>query len=85
MNKEKQLVIPLDGLIKFKENSTRFILKYRYIILTLALIGTFYFLLENQMISIDLYFYVNAFKIITTYILPWGILYCLIQIMKRTK
>ncbi|CAH0212340.1 hypothetical protein QUF94_04550 [Peribacillus sp. NJ4] len=85
MNKERQLVIPLDGLIKFKENSTRFLLKYRYIILTLAIIGTFYFLLENQMITVDLYFYLSAFKIITTYILPWGILYCLIQIMKRTK
>ncbi|SMQ78195.1 hypothetical protein SAMN05444673_3293 [Bacillus sp. OV166] len=85
MNKEKQLVIPLDGLIKFKENSTRFLLKYRFIILTLVLIGTFYYFLENQMLTNDLNLYVSAFKIITTYILPWGILYCLIQIMKRTK
>ncbi|AXN40674.1 hypothetical protein ACFTQL_28860 [Peribacillus butanolivorans] len=84
MDKEKQLVIPLDGLIKLKDNSTRLFIKYKFVILTLVLGVLLYQLVENQIIT-DLQFFVSAFKILTTYILPWGIFFCLIQIMRKIK
>jgi hypothetical protein len=80
MNKEKQLIIPLDGLIKLKDNSTRLLHKYNFVIYPIALVSFLYFLIEN-----GLYSFVIAFKIITTYILPWGIFFCLIQIMRRIR
>ncbi|AXI08472.1 hypothetical protein CUC15_05870 [Oceanobacillus zhaokaii] len=89
MEKSKQLVIPLDGLIKFKERSTRLILKYK---LTSALVLTgliYYFLLitnnlhtVNNLLSNEM---VSVFKNITYYILPWGIFYCLVQITRKIK
>jgi len=85
MDKKKQLVIPLDDIIKLKENSTKFILKYKLLMSTLALVGLLYYLLENLIIPDDLYFFVSLFKIITTYILPWGIFYCLIKIIRKIK
>ncbi|MGZ9816707.1 hypothetical protein ACXM0N_12370 [Peribacillus simplex] len=84
MDKEKQLVIPLDGLTKLKDNSTRLFIKYKFVILTLVLGALLYQLVENQIIT-DLQFFVSAFKILTTYILPWGIFFCLIQIMRKIK
>ncbi|WHY99330.1 hypothetical protein [Peribacillus simplex] len=81
MDKEKQLIIPLEGLIKIKDNSTRLFLKYKFVIYPIVFIGLSYFFIENN----NLYSFVSAFKIITTYILPWGIFYCLIQIVRKIK
>lgn len=89
MDGEKQLVIPLGGLIKLKDTSTRLFLKHKFVILTFTLVVLYQFLAItnnlhriNNLITND---FVSAFKIITTYILPWGILYCLVQITRKLK
>lgn len=89
MENNKQLVIPLDGLVKLKDKSTRFFLKYKWPSI-LVLLGLFYYFLLitnnlqtiNNLMSNEL---VTAFKNITTYILPWVIFYYLVQIRRKIK
>ncbi|WP_207117929.1 hypothetical protein, partial [Peribacillus simplex] len=67
--------------IKLKDNLIKLFFKYKFVIYPVAIVGFLYFLIENH----DLYSFIIAFKILTTYILPWGIFFCLIQIMRKIK
>ncbi|WP_160726138.1 hypothetical protein [Bacillus sp. USDA818B3_A] len=48
MEKTKQLVIPLDGLIKLKEQSTRLFLKYKFTSALVLTVLIYYFLMVTN-------------------------------------